>query len=174
MTSPSFIAYLALGSNLGDRRAALEFAIESLHATPGIRVTKVSRMIETDPVGEAGQNRYLNAAVEARVALTPRQLLDRCLAIERLHGRVRSDSSRWGPRTLDIDILLYGDRVIDEPSLHVPHPRLHERAFVLIPLAEIAPDARHPRLGQSIQSLLQRLPPAPEPEYLRGEPCSFS
>lgn len=131
-------AYLGLGSNLGDREAMLRAAIAALDATPDVRVTAVSSLYETPPWGPVPQGPYLNACVALDTTLSPRELLTLCLAIERDHGRERA--IRWGPRTLDIDVLLYGDEAIDEEGLIVPHPRMTERAFVLVPLAEIAPE----------------------------------
>lgn len=131
-------AYLGLGGNLGDREAMLRAAIAALDATPDVRVTAVSSLYETPPWGPVPQGPYLNACVALDTTLSPRELLTLCLAIERDHGRERA--IRWGPRTLDIDVLLYGDEAIDEEGLIVPHPRMTERAFVLVPLAEIAPE----------------------------------
>lgn len=131
-------AYLGLGSNLGDREAMLRAAIAALEATPGVRVTAISSLYETPPWGPVPQGPYLNACVALDTTLSPRELLTLCLAIERDHGRERA--IRWGPRTLDMDVLLYDDETIDEEGLIVPHPRMTERAFVLVPLAEIAPE----------------------------------
>ncbi|MBW2272868.1 MAG: 2-amino-4-hydroxy-6-hydroxymethyldihydropteridine diphosphokinase [Deltaproteobacteria bacterium] len=150
-------AYLALGSNLGEREALLVFAVEALAATPGIEVVAVSRIYETDPVGPGPQGAYLNAVMCVESGLEPRALLDRMLAVEREAGRERpSGALRWGPRTLDLDLLLYGDRCFDEPGLCVPHPRLHERAFVLEPLCELASETLHPRLGEPISAWAAR------------------
>jgi len=143
-------AYLGLGSNLGDREALLRAAIMALDATPGVRVTSISSLYETPPWGPVPQGPYLNACVALETTLSPRQLLTLCLAIERDHGRERA--IRWGPRTLDMDVLLYGDESIDEEGLIVPHPRMAERAFVLVPLAEIAPDLRIG--GRAIREML--------------------
>jgi 2-amino-4-hydroxy-6-hydroxymethyldihydropteridine diphosphokinase len=127
-------AFLALGSNLGDRRANLRQAVASLPD-----VVAVSSVYETDPVGgPEGQGAYLNLVVELDTALTPRGLLEVAQRAEAAARRVRTE--RWGPRTLDVDVLLVGDLVIDEPDLQVPHPRMWERAFVLVPLADLAPD----------------------------------
>ena len=145
------MAYLALGSNLGDRSALLEDAVAMLDRSPGIRVIQVSSVIETDPVGPADQPKYLNAAVSVQTVLSPEDLLERCLEIERSQGRDRSRTQRWGPRLLDIDVLLFGSLVMRTATLTVPHPRLHERQFVLEPLAEIAESVVHPRLGKTTQ-----------------------
>ncbi|MEM8756155.1 MAG: 2-amino-4-hydroxy-6-hydroxymethyldihydropteridine diphosphokinase [Planctomycetota bacterium] len=147
-------AYIALGSNLGDRRASLDFARRSLRGDPGIHSLRLSSMVETEPVGPAGQGRYLNAAAELETTLTPRGLLDLLLSIETDAGRDRSDGLRWGPRTLDLDLLVFGSAVIDEPELTVPHPRIAERMFVLEPLAELAPDLVIPTLGRSVTELI--------------------
>lgn len=130
-------AYLALGSNLGDRAAHLRAGLAGLGAEPEVEVVRVSRFYETPPWGPVPQGAYLNACAEIATTLPPRGLLDLCLAVERAGGRERN--VRWGPRTLDIDILTYGNLTVDEPDLKIPHPRMIERAFVLVPLAEIAP-----------------------------------
>ena len=155
------IALLGLGSNLGDRAATLRSAIEALRASSGIGMLAVSTFIETDPVGVTNQPRFLNAATKVRTTLTPRQLLERCLDIEREHARDRAAAARWGPRTLDIDLLLFGEGIIDEPGLHIPHPRLHERLFALVPASEIAGDMRHPVIGQTVRDLMNALDPSP-------------
>jgi 2-amino-4-hydroxy-6-hydroxymethyldihydropteridine diphosphokinase len=137
-------AYVALGSNLGDRKAILRAAVDRLAETTGIEVVAVSRLRETDPVGPVqDQPRFLNGAVALETTLAPRDLLDRLLEVERELGRTR-EGPPGGPRTLDLDLLLYGEQRIDEPGLQVPHPRLHERPFVLEPLADLGwhPDRR--------------------------------
>ena len=129
-------AHLALGSNLGERDANLRDAMAGL-AAEGITVVRCSSVYETEPVGPP-QPRYLNAVIEVETDLDARGLLDRCLAVEAGLGRDRgADVARWGPRTIDIDVLTFDDRVIDEPGLVVPHPRMRERAFVMVPLAEL-------------------------------------
>ncbi len=149
------VAYVGLGSNLGDRRATLEGAVAELGLTPGVRVLRVSSFHETDPVGGPPQPRYVNAVAEVETSLGPRALLDRLRAVEARFGRERG--ARWGPRTLDLDLLLHGEDVIDEPGLAVPHPRMAERAFVLAPLRELVPDGRHPVLGRTFSQLLADL-----------------
>jgi len=143
-------AYIALGANLGDRAATLNTAIERLGALGTVEA--VSPFLDTEPVGYTQQPRFLNAVARLRTSLPPRDLLRALLGIEQALGRVRA--VRWGPRTLDLDLLLYDDVVIDEPGLVVPHPRLHERRFVLEPLAALAPALAHPVLGRSIGQLL--------------------
>jgi 2-amino-4-hydroxy-6-hydroxymethyldihydropteridine diphosphokinase len=148
-------AFVGLGSNLGDREATLCAAVAALDRDPEIEVVSRSRLFETEPVGPP-QGRYLNAAVGLRTRLAPRQLLARLLAIEREAGR-RRGRQRNAPRTLDLDLLLYEDRCIDEPDLVVPHPRLQERAFVLEPLCELAPGRVHPRLRVTLAELAARV-----------------
>ena len=151
------MALLALGSNLGDRRAALSGARSALERGGQIVVRAWSRIFETAPQGGSpGQPRYLNAVLAVATALSPEQLLARCQAVEREFGRERRE--RWGARTLDIDILACGDRVSDAPGLILPHPRLHLRSFVLLPLLEVAPEWRHPRLGKTVRQLVAELP----------------
>lgn len=135
MSTPS---YLGLGANLGDRLANLQRAVDELAAKPGIRVVRSSRVYETEPVGGPEQPEYLNAVVEVETDLDPHALLAACLAVEGAMGRVRTE--RWGPRPIDVDVLTYGTETIDEPDLTVPHPRMHERGFVLVPLAELNAD----------------------------------
>jgi 2-amino-4-hydroxy-6-hydroxymethyldihydropteridine diphosphokinase len=138
---PEVAAFLALGANLGDRLANLQAATDALDATPGVRVVRSSRVYETDPVGPP-QPDYLNAVIEVRTRLEPHRFLETVLRVERDLGRVRGE--RWGPRTIDIDVLTFDALVLDDPSLTLPHPRMHERAFVLIPLLELDPDPQLP------------------------------
>lgn len=153
--SGQIVACIALGSNLGDRRGHIERAIGEIGSIEGVELRGVSSIIETDPVGPPGQPRYLNAAASVVTTLTPRALLGALLAIERSHGRERRE--RWGPRTLDLDIILYGDAVIDEPDLKIPHPGMKERGFVLVPLAEIEPGLVDPVTGRRVSELLGEL-----------------
>jgi 2-amino-4-hydroxy-6-hydroxymethyldihydropteridine diphosphokinase len=149
-------AYIALGSNLGDRQAYLDRALQALRARPAIVVTKTSPYHETEPVGgPPGQGKYLNAAAEIHTDLKPQQLLHLLLDVEQELGRVRTE--RDGPRTIDLDLLLYGEQIINEPGLIVPHPRMQERLFVLLPLAQIAAYAVHPVLQRRVLFLLEEL-----------------
>ena len=148
-------AYVGLGANLGDREGALRAALAGLDANEGIEVAAVSTFRETDPVDYLDQPRFLNAAAALETTLAPRELLDALLEVERSLGRTR-EGPRFGPRTIDLDLLLYGDESFDEPGLTVPHPRLHGRAFVLEPLAELDPDLIVPGHG-SLETLLRNL-----------------
>ena len=145
-------AYVGLGANLGDRQRTLRAAVEALAAEDGIAVAAVSTLRETDPVGVGEQPRFLNGVVAIETTLAPRELLGRLLAVEQRFGRVRV-AGEHGPRTLDLDLLLYGREQIDEPGLTVPHPHLHERRFVLEPLAELVPGLVIPGRG-AVDSLL--------------------
>ena len=148
-------AYIGIGSNLGERDVTIRDALELLAADPELEVEAVSSIRETDPVGVVDQPRFLNAAIRLVTELAPHPLLERLLAVEQQLGRVRS-GERYGPRTIDLDLLLYGDEIVDEPGLRVPHPRLAERRFVLEPLAELDPGLVVPGLGP-IQALLSEL-----------------
>lgn len=148
------LCFVALGSNLGDRHAHISAAVGALSRLPGAEVTRVSTIIETEPVGPAGQQRYLNGVAQIRTSLGPRELLTHMLGIELERGRDRAASPRWGSRTLDLDLLVFGEQVIQEPGLSVPHPRLRERLFVLEPLFEIAPGLVLPPDGLTVREVL--------------------
>ena len=149
--------YLSLGSNIGDREANLRRAVEQL-ASQDMRVLHTSRIYETEPVDYVDQAWFLNQVVEAETALFPMQLLTRVGRVERELGRKRT--VRKGPRTIDIDILFYGAVVVETTRLEIPHPRIAERRFVLVPLAELAPDLRHPVTHRTIRQMLESAPPA--------------
>jgi 2-amino-4-hydroxy-6-hydroxymethyldihydropteridine diphosphokinase len=145
-------AYVALGSNLGDREAHLRDALAALRARPEIELVAVSRVYQTAPVGPPPQGPYLNAVARLRTTLSPRALLGRLLEIEAARGRKR-EGERWSARSLDLDLLFYDSLTLDEPGLRIPHPRLHERSFVLEPLRDVAPGLVHPRLGKTVEEL---------------------
>jgi 2-amino-4-hydroxy-6-hydroxymethyldihydropteridine diphosphokinase len=146
-------AYVGLGSNLGDRESTIRSAVAELRAAAGVEVVAVSTLIDTEPVGLVDQPRFLNGVAALETVLPAAALLELLLAVEGHFGRDRAAVPAQGPRTLDLDLLLYGDAEIDEPGLRIPHPRLHERAFVLGPLVELEPDLEVPGKG-SIQTLL--------------------
>jgi 2-amino-4-hydroxy-6-hydroxymethyldihydropteridine diphosphokinase len=148
-------AYLGLGSNVGDRQAALSLAIEAL-GQGHVTLTSRSSLYRTEPVEVIDQEEFLNQVVALETDLEPAALLARCLDIEKSLGRVRERDK--GPRILDIDLLLHGQAVLRTEGLEVPHPRLHLRRFVLVPLVEIAPEVRHPVLGLTAREMLQRCP----------------
>jgi 2-amino-4-hydroxy-6-hydroxymethyldihydropteridine diphosphokinase len=152
--------FVGLGSNLGDREGMLRRAVEAVSELPETEVSRVSTLRETEPVGILDQPRFLNGVVEIETELSPRELLEGLLAIERSLGRVRSGVPPGGPRTIDLDLLLYGDVRIAEPGLEVPHPRLHERRFVLEPLAELDPALEVPGRGL-VEALLAELDSGP-------------
>jgi 2-amino-4-hydroxy-6-hydroxymethyldihydropteridine diphosphokinase len=147
-------AYVGLGANVGDREGNLRRAAELLDAEPGIQVAAVSSFRETEPVGYLDQPSFLNGACAVETNLSPRDLLERLLAVERALGRERGEGPRWGPRTIDLDLLLYGNETVDEPGLAVPHPRLTERSFALEPLLELDPDLHLPD-GRGLRELLR-------------------
>ncbi len=153
-------AFVGLGSNLGDREGTLRAAIGRLRGLARTEVSAVSTLRNTEPVGDLEQPRFLNGAVELQTELAPRELLESLLGLERSFGRDRSSVPPHGPRTLDLDLLLYGDETIAEPGLEIPHPRLHERRFVLEPLAELDPALEVPGWGP-VQTLLARLHSSP-------------
>jgi len=156
MADPMQCVFIGLGSNLGDRRATILAAVEALGQVDGITVERLSHLYETPPMGGPPQQpTYLNGVARLSTSLPPFRLLDVLQRIETRFGRRRA--VRWGPRTLDLDILIYGDLVLRDSRLTVPHPRLTERLFVLRPLAEIAPDEMHPVLGVTFRELCERL-----------------
>lgn len=149
------IAHVGIGSNLGDSRRVVATAVDALAALPSTRVLRGSAHYATPPWGRVDQPPFINAVVEIDTGLSAQQLLAALLGVERAAGRVR-DGSRWGPRVLDLDLLLYGDAIVSEPGLSVPHPHLAQRAFVLLPLAELAPDREVPGAGR-VRDLVARV-----------------
>ncbi len=149
-------AYVGLGSNLGDREETLRAAVVALGEHPSVEVVGFSSLIDTEPVGYTDQPRFLNGVAAVETELSARELLELLLEVERRFGRSREDVPPQGPRTLDLDLLVYGTAEIEEPGLRVPHPRLHERGFVLEPLAEVAPGLEVPGRGR-VEALLARL-----------------
>lgn len=153
--SRKITTYLGLGANLGDRLQQLRQAIDMLNHTKGISVSRLSSVYETTPVGYVEQPIFYNMVIEIQTTLTPTNLMYVCLQVEKKLKRVRE--IRWGPRTIDIDILLYGDRVIRQPELVIPHPRMAERAFVLVPLQELAGDLPIPGTGRTVGECIRGL-----------------
>ncbi|HET8818455.1 MAG TPA: 2-amino-4-hydroxy-6-hydroxymethyldihydropteridine diphosphokinase [Xanthomonadaceae bacterium] len=157
MTAPvaAVTAIVGLGGNQGDAVATLRAALVGLDLLPGTSLLRASRLYRTPAWGKVDQPDFINAAAALATTLAPRELLDRLLGVERAFGRIRAGdgSDRWGPRVLDLDLLLHGDTVVDEPGLRVPHPHLHERAFALLPLVDVAPDAVIPGIGPASDAL---------------------
>lgn len=150
--------YLGLGSNLGDREAMLRAAIAGIDALPGTKLIQASQIYETSPMGPQDQGAYLNMAAHFQSSLSPTELVGHLQQIERDLGRAgEKDRRRWGPREIDLDVLLIGEAVINEPGLTVPHPGMHERWFVLKPLADIAPKVMHPVHDQTVESMLSQV-----------------
>jgi 2-amino-4-hydroxy-6-hydroxymethyldihydropteridine diphosphokinase len=149
-------AFVGIGANLGEPERQIAAALDQLAAEEGIELVAVSSLRETEPVGYLDQPNFLNGVAQLETALPPVALLERLLAIEARLGRVRGEGPRFGPRTIDLDLLVYGDRTVEEPGLSVPHPRLAERRFALEPLAELAPGLKIPGLGP-VQGLLAEL-----------------
>jgi 2-amino-4-hydroxy-6-hydroxymethyldihydropteridine diphosphokinase len=148
-------AFIGLGSNLGERESMIRLALDDLARLPSTTLARASSLYDTEAVGDVEQPNFLNAVAEVETELTPRQLLWNLLLIERRLGRVRT--GRWGPRTIDLDLLLFGDLVVDEPDLKVPHPELVSRSFVLVPLIELDPLVVHPVTGQTLLAHLSHL-----------------
>lgn len=147
--------YLSLGSNLGDRIENVKNALQSLSSSDEIKVISSSSFYETEPMGVTDQPRYINAAAKIETSLTPRALLKEVKSLEKAMGR--RETFRWGPRVIDIDILLFGDIVVSEKGLNIPHPAMEKRAFVMIPLSEIGSAARHPVTGRTIGEMASGL-----------------
>lgn len=145
-------AYISLGSNIGDRSKSIEQAIELLEGSPDIKVTKKSSLYLTEPIGYVGQDFFLNSVIEVETGLSPDDLLHHCLSVEDTIGRVRT--MLWGPRVIDLDILLYNGEIVEDDELIIPHPLMHNRRFVLVPLVEIAPHVMHPKLKMTASELL--------------------
>ena len=146
-------AYIGIGSNLGDRRANTAEAVARVKELPGTKVVRWSSLYESEPLGDA-KTWFVNSAIEVDTELSPDQLLKRLKAIEEAMGRRRVKGKRWGSRIIDLDILLVDQEIVEKRTLKVPHPEMHKRRFVLLPLAELAPHVVHPQLGQSVSSLL--------------------
>jgi len=153
----SVIAFLGIGSNMGDPAGHCRKAIDLISKVLQIRVLRTSSLYRTEPVGFKEQDWFVNAAIEVRTALYPQDLLKALQGVEQTMGRVRKETDRWGPRVMDIDILLYGQDIVEEEGLFIPHPELHRRRFVLVPLVEIAPYVIHPQFGVTVKGLLGRL-----------------
>ncbi|MCH8290455.1 2-amino-4-hydroxy-6-hydroxymethyldihydropteridine diphosphokinase [Candidatus Poribacteria bacterium] len=161
-------AYISFGSNVGDRLVHINQALQYLSEADGILVTKVSSLYETEPVGYEEQDWFLNGVVAVETGLSPRQLLKVLQQIEKRIGR--QQRKRWGPREMDLDLLIFDQRCINTPDLIVPHPEMHQRRFVLIPFAEIAPDTIHPILRQNIRTLLDDLPTEKDVQFFAPPP----
>jgi len=147
--------YVGLGSNLGERESMIRLALEDLSRLPETQLVRASSLYDTEPVGEVDQPNFLNAVAQLETGLSPRQLMWNLRLIEKRLGRVRT--RRWGPRTMDLDLLFYGDEVIEDPDLRVPHPELAARSFVLVPLLELDPLLVHPVTRETLLHLLSRL-----------------
>jgi len=151
------IAYVGLGSNIGDKAGNIMRALEILGQFDGLKVTKISSFYETEPVGYEDQNWFVNAVAQIETIFPPEELLSMLKKTEQVIGR--RETIRWGPREIDLDLLMYDQLCFDSPDLVIPHPRMHERAFVLVPLVEIVPDQVHPILKKTVTELLTELQP---------------
>ncbi len=164
--------YLCVGSNIGDRVSYLQQANNLLKDTEGITVLESSSIYETEPVGYKEQEWFANAVLKIETTLDPQTILNECMRIEKQMGRDRTLEKKWGPRTLDLDILFYDNKVILEESLQIPHPRIHQRAYALVPLLELDPDFIHPVIKKSVFEMHNDLE-APEEVYLYGTRGNF-
>jgi 2-amino-4-hydroxy-6-hydroxymethyldihydropteridine diphosphokinase len=160
------ICYVGLGANMGQPEAQCVEATQKMHATAGIHVVRPSSLYRSEPVGDQQQDWFVNAVVQIRTVLQPGELLQALLAIEREMGRQRD--APWGPRIIDLDLLLYGQEVIQGPDMVIPHPAFHKRRFVLVPLHEIAPYVIHPAFGVSVRGLMDRLEDDHKVELMKG------
>ncbi len=158
-------AFIGIGTNIGDRRKQIEEAMRLLDTPPKIKIVKSSALYVTEPMGYVGQDWFLNCVVEINTTLLPHELLYHCQAIEDRMGRTRT--MMWGPRSIDLDILLYNDETIADDELVIPHPNMHKRRFVLVPLVEIAPDIIHPTLNKTVTDLLKNLKDAHKVDLYR-------
>ena len=161
------IAYLCLGSNSGNRLQFIEQAISLINLAENIKIIRSTALYETEPWGVKNQNWFLNIIVEIKTDLSPQDLLLKCMSIEKTLGRNRAKEQRWGERTIDIDIIFYNKDVVNTDMLTIPHPRMHQRAFVLVPLLELIPDFIHPVLNKTISDLYDELDNVEE-VYLYG------
>ena len=151
------IAYLCLGSNIGDKVANLQQAVTMLTTTGLVTVVRSSAFYETEPWGNRDLDWFVNSVIEVKTKLSPRELLDLCKTTERNMGRIQKNSDNYEARNIDIDILFYGDLIVDEPDLKIPHEHLHERAFAIVPLLELIPDYEHPKFKKSLLDLHEEL-----------------
>lgn len=149
------LTYIGIGSNLGDKQGNCRRAIEALGSDPRNRLVRCSPLYCTEPVGKTDQDWFVNGVVSLETSMGPRELLEFLLSVEKKMGRIREE--KWGPRTIDLDILFYQDQILHDNDLHIPHPSLHERRFVLIPLKDVAADLVHPELGKNVSSMLAEL-----------------
>jgi len=161
------VAYLCLGSNKNDRVGNIQQAVRLLGANEAIKIIRSSTLYETEPWGKKDQKWFVNAVIEAKISIEPIELLRVCQSIEEIMGRRREHEEKWGSRTIDIDILFYGDKIIKNDFLQIPHKFVHQRSFVLVPMLEIAADFIHPVLKKSIAELHEELDD-PEDVYLYG------